>query len=624
MNQIKCRKTQAGFALIWVLVLLLVAGLVLPPLLILMTTGIRSAHFHEDVMLAFYAADAGVEDGAYKVQYNDPNLPQDTGESLSYTLDEDINDYQVDVTIENLWILAGLETDEHGTTPHEELVTVGQITELDEEEGTGTYWIEMTYDASLSGELKLDRVGAWLPPGFSYVQDSSGGITSHEDVPDNPTESDFHGGAALVWDFDSNIKFEELPPPGGGTPGYEFPIKRILYFKFTPAQDPEGAFSWMRTNRQDVYLSWDVASGTYKVTSTAGETTIESYVARAKLYDRVSEVWGDYRAIGQSNMIDSDGDSNGIRDTLLFRSDAKRATLNDIPDDAHVEAAYLYWSAWRRYPTDISGYSEGQVAELADEVNRAKFWRRPSGGSGVASWVTADRVQILPNEDSGGSPHGWSFSCFADVTDLITWNGNGKYKVKKIENPDGITTDDLEDDWSYAGWSLLIIYSHPDEDAHQLYLYDDFLYVDEYGGGTERHPLAVELEGIEGFLAPEDADGRLTVFVGEGDDCWNGDKVKFNDNYLPYSGDPYDGVNPQNDVWNGKSSGIGGDFIDGVDIDTFDVSPYIDSGDASAEVKLITGTDSWNLVYVILSFRTVPGTETGLFPVRIMTYTYEP
>lgn len=67
----------------------------------------------------------------------------------------------------------------------------------------------------------------------------------------------------------------------------------------------------------------------------------------------------------------------------------------------------------------------------------------------------------------------------------------------------------------------------------------------------------------------------------------------------------------------------GGDFIDGVDIDTFDVSPYVDPDDTEAEVELITGQDSWNLVYVILSFRTVAGTETGLFPVRIMTYTYE-
>ena len=147
-----------------------------------------------------------------------------------------------------------------------------------------------------------------------------------------------------------------------------------------------------------------------------------------------------------------------------------------------------------------------------------------------------------------------------------------------------------------------------------MYLYDDFLYSDM--------DTTIYLEDIEGFLAPEDADGRLTAFVGEGDDVWNGDKVKFNGNYLPYSGDPYDGVNPWNDVWNGKSSGLEGVFIDGVDIDTFDTSPYVDPGDTSAEVELITADDSWNLVYVILSFRTVPGTEFGTFPVGILAYSY--
>jgi hypothetical protein len=60
-----------------------------------------------------------------------------------------------------------------------------------------------------------------------------------------------------------------------------------------------------------------------------------------------------------------------------------------------------------------------------------------------------------------------------------------------------------------------------------------------------------------------------------------------------------------------------------VDVDTFDASPYIDAGDTSAEVKLYTQDDSWNLIYVILSFRTVPGTEPGLFPVGILAYSYE-
>jgi hypothetical protein len=145
----------------------------------------------------------------------------------------------------------------------------------------------MTYDGS-QGELKLDKVGAWLPGGFQYITDSSDGITSHIDVPDNPTESEFRTGTLLEWEFTTpeGVKFEELPPLGGGDPGgTEFPITRVLIFELTPAQEPNDAFSWIRTTRNDIYLSWDLSQGIYLVTSMAEDdegrqTTIESVMSR--------------------------------------------------------------------------------------------------------------------------------------------------------------------------------------------------------------------------------------------------------------------------------------------------------------------------------------------------------
>jgi hypothetical protein len=84
------------------------------------------------------------------------------------------------------------------------------------------------------------------------------------------------------------------------------------------------------------------------------------------------------------------------------------------------------------------------------------------------------------------------------------------------------------------------------------------------------------------------------------------DWLKFNGYYQ------YDAVNPQYNVWNGKSSGLGGLSIDGVDIDSFNVSsPMINPGDNSATVQLGTGVDAWNLVYILLSFSSEYG---GLTP----------
>ena len=73
-----------------------------------------------------------------------------------------------------------------------------------------------------------------------------------------------------------------------------------------------------------------------------------------------------------------------------------------------------------------------------------------------------------------------------------------------------------------------------------------------------------------------------------------------------------DAINPKYNVWNGMSSGLGGMLIDGVDIDGFNVSsPIISQGDTSALVQLGTGIDNWNLIYVLLSFRSEYG---GLTP----------
>jgi hypothetical protein len=103
---------------------------------------------------------------------------------------------------------------------------------------------------------------------------------------------------------------------------------------------------------------------------------------------------------------------------------------------------------------------------------------------------------------------------------------------------------------------------------------------------------------IEGFTAPADAEATLTCFVGEGDYWYDGDSLQFNGYYLS------DAVNPQDDVWNSTSSGLGGQLIEGVDIDTFDVSsPIINPGSTSANLTYATGSDHWNLIYHVLSFR---------------------
>jgi hypothetical protein len=191
---------------------------------------------------------------------------------------------------------------------------------------------------------------------------------------------------------------------------------------------------------------------------------------------------------------------------------------------------------------------------------------------------------------------------------IIDWTN---YPLGSPRDPDG-----YQDEWSYAGWSAVVIYTSPQTKGHQLYIYDTFRYCDN----------AQTLNfTIKNFLAPQDvlydpAAARMTCFVGEGDVIYGAGQYDYeclaeygvhdwdclilNDYYLS------DATNPWNNVWNSKSNIMAGRFIDGIDIDTFNATyPIIEPGDNTAEVSMPTGLDSWNLVYIVLSFRSE--TTTG-------------
>ena len=101
----------------------------------------------------------------------------------------------------------------------------------------------------------------------------------------------------------------------------------------------------------------------------------------------------------------------------------------------------------------------------------------------------------------------------------------------------------------------------------------------------------------------------MTYFVGEGDEHYTGDYIKVNGTNLS------DATNPANNVFNSYSNALDNPSINGIDIDTFDMSAYVDPGDISADVTLGSNLEIYNLVYLILSFRseiTTGGTITYL------------
>lgn len=212
----------------------------------------------------------------------------------------------------------------------------------------------------------------------------------------------------------------------------------------------------------------------------------------------------------------------------------------------------------------------------------------------------------------------YSFACWQDVTALVkTYSelgpdenptGNAVYTVGDIQSTTGTVL-------SYAGWSLIIIYYSPETAGRQLYLWNTFAY--SSGGQNLDFDSDGEPGGyIRGFIIPEKIEGetvaaKLTCFVGEGDECYSGDTLKFNGTLMwdgtesppaPWGHQPNSEAAPYN-VWNSKSVGMD---KDGVDIDTFTI--YWDDGilhadDTEAYIDLETEIDNYNLVYLILSVR---------------------
>jgi hypothetical protein len=678
---IRMLRKEAGQALPIALILLFVGVLIIIPVLNLSTTNLKATQESDQRNRDIYAADAGIDDGLWKVGHND--LPQsmlgDWGENaygqdaFSYEMYDDanpadtvaVNERNVDVSIKPLWVLEGLETPSslqgnpengYGRTPDDRLLTYGTLI------NNGVYQIVIFYDGSL-GDLLITRIGCWLPPGFDYDWGSSnleqGTGQPYHCIPQGVS---YNGGYKLTWDF-AGINYDDLPAAGN---------RRVVTFGFTPTSDnPVDAFSWTRSNNPTIKLSWDCSKKVYEIESAApassdNQTTIIAHSVRREFQPLGGAISGDYQATGMTVMRDHNNDSGNSRERLYNKTSASiksktEDTENGIPDDATVERIFLYWSGWKCKPWDAWDLTDTQLNALPEEkgVNKVALQVKVGETTMPSTIITASDRQTMRN-GTDHDQHGWSYACFADITDVVSsyfknqgvpFYGYGQYTVGHwdlsttytstyrywlydwkdshsqethnyytrypLGSPrNGGMTDFIgrdrwgndyyedtssEDQWSYSAWSVVVIYTSPSSAGHHLYIFDQFLYCDHYQ----------ELDfTIKGFLAPQDVQtspnaARLTCFVGEGDSIYPNHTYPQPDslyiNNVPMS----DEYNPVNNVWNSCSNVLGGTPTDnGIDIDTFSVAyPVIKPGDTEAEVDIPTGIDVWNLIYIILSFR---------------------
>jgi hypothetical protein len=377
----KLIKGEKGQALLVVLLVMLFGGLIFPPMLSYMSSGLKTGkEVFEERMYLSYAADSGVEDALWQVKAKQlPNLltgyeqyayyDYSTSYEWDYELDDEygptgiVNNDIVGVTFQNVWmpkdISAPSVSEATSIAVNGRLAVYGTMSGASATE----YQIKLLYyynnqspsqpDYDPTGELlRVEKIGIWLPPGFGY-NDTLAGVPVTPSVEGGQYGVPYKGGRAVVWTFPTPPTLKSFPL---GTSSVN-PIVRTITFQFTGPEkrSPGTALSWVTsTGVSGISYSWDSSVKVYKIVSEATgesgkEVAVEAYAATTEMLKRGAAISGDYCAVGGTLMTTTT--DSYYRDMLFKESTATIQSTNPdasfyIPPNAGVDLAYLYWSGW--------------------------------------------------------------------------------------------------------------------------------------------------------------------------------------------------------------------------------------------------------------------------------------
>ena len=233
--------------------------------------------------------------------------------------------------------------------------------------------------------------------------------------------------------------------------------------------------------------------------------------------------------------------------------------LNTLPLDATIVKAYLYWA-----------------------------------GSG-----TADDRDVIFNGDSIDADRWYTenwdgtrtfYNGVADVTYIVQRDGNTRYTVS------GLTIDTsstyCNNQTVLGGWALMVIYESDAEDFRVLNLYEGFQ--------SYQHSQVTLIPN--NFKLPANPTGKHAHISWEGDDTLGTDGE-----YLEFEGVGLsDSVNPSDNQFNSYSNVQGGFTSYGVDIDEYDISPYLTEGATSVNTVYSAGQDLVLLSAEVISVSNIP------------------
>jgi Tfp pilus assembly protein PilX len=374
----KRKADEAGQALILVLVLLALASLIIPALLSFISTGTKTNSTYSTKTAELYAADAGIQDGTWQIKSDNINNLRDLSNTTNYNRYDftniwsdmsvpSVNNKSVSVTIQNEWMpsnfdlpSSGLSTDDlKQIIDNAKLVVTGSTigTNITANDGTtkiSQYKISITYYPDAGETMTVNSIGVWLPPGCTYFSDA-GHKSNFEGYSGSlhsvPVTSPWQGSNSTIWTFGSLPAFTDFetttPPCVTGT----MPLLMEATFYFQPPAThldlkPQ-AVSWIipgGTVASTIPVSWDADNRIFKLVSVSGQSTIDSYICKTETRTLSSAIGGDYYATGNSNLSAASG---SYYRTIWHDPSTATVSSTNIPSNATVAAAYLYWSGWK-------------------------------------------------------------------------------------------------------------------------------------------------------------------------------------------------------------------------------------------------------------------------------------
>ena len=245
----------------------------------------------------------------------------------------------------------------------------------------------------------------------------------------------------------------------------------------------------------------------------------------------------DYTAIGNTINTEENGTSGPC---TILNSSSANLTLDS---NQNVIAAYLYWAG--------SGYGDFNISinDIAIVAERT-----------FNDSLDTERV---------------FFAAFADITTIITNQGNSEYTISNFDLS-SVIDPYCPTGTNFGGWAITVIYEDENLPLNQLNVYDGLQSVPDF--------LSITLENLDVL----DNENAKIGFI-----AWEGDSAIAVNEQLTINGTVISNypLNPANNAFNGTNSFTGESNLYNMDIDVYSIQNHINIGDTSATIALTSGQD---------------------------------